>query len=52
MVEEIRRRYLASEEWGSALADRVAEAETELQEVKSSWGYRMAEKFRTLLRRR
>lgn len=52
MVEEIRRRYLASEEWGSALADRVAEAETELQEVKSSWGYRMAEKFRALLRRR
>lgn len=52
MVEEVRRRYLASEEWGAALADRVAEAEGELQEVKGSWGYRMAENLRAFFRRR
>lgn len=52
MVEDVRRRYLASEEWGTALAERVAEAEEELQEVKSSWGYRLAESLRSFLSRR
>ncbi len=52
MVEDIRRRYLASEEWGSALAERVAEAEEELQDVRSSWGYRLSETLRSFLRRR
>lgn len=52
MVEDIRRRYLASEEWGTALADRIAEAEEELFEVKSSWGYRLAESIRGFFSRR
>lgn len=52
MVEDVRRRYLASEEWGSALADRVAEAEEELQEAKSSWGYRLAESVHGFFSRR
>lgn len=52
MVEDVRRRYLASEEWGTALAERVAEAEEELQEAKSSWGYRLAESFHGFFSRR
>lgn len=52
MVEEIKRRYLASEEWGAALADRVVESENELHEVKASWGYRFTESMRELFSRR
>jgi len=51
LVDDVRRRYLASEEWGTALAERVAEAEEELQEVKSSWGYKMAEAVRGFILR-
>jgi hypothetical protein len=47
MLDELRRRYVASEEWGEALAKRLIEAETELQEATSSLPYRMLSKVRT-----
>jgi len=41
MLEELRRRYVASEEWGSALAKRISETENELQEARSSLPFRL-----------
>lgn len=52
MLDELRRRYVASEEWGEALAKRLVEAETELQEATSSLPYRMMEKIRAFFSRR
>jgi len=48
MLDELRRRYVASEEWGEALAKRLVEAETELQEATSSLPYRVMSKVRAL----
>jgi SAM-dependent methyltransferase len=46
MLDELRRRYVASEEWGVALSKRVADAEAELQQTKSSRTYRLVQKIR------
>jgi SAM-dependent methyltransferase len=46
MLEELRRRYVASEEWGTALAKRVAETETELAEARSSRAFRLAQRIK------
>lgn len=46
MLEELRRRYSASEEWGNALLKRLSETEHELQVARSSLPFRMLEKVR------
>jgi len=51
MLEELRRRYVASEDWGSALAKRVVEAETELLETRASRGFRLAQKIKSFFKR-
>jgi 2-polyprenyl-3-methyl-5-hydroxy-6-metoxy-1,4-benzoquinol methylase len=51
MLDELRRRYVASEEWGAALSKRVAEAEAELQQTKDSVGYKMVEKAKGWLQK-
>jgi SAM-dependent methyltransferase len=51
MLDELRRRYVASEEWGSALSKRIAEAELELQQTKETVGYRVVEKVRGWLQK-
>jgi SAM-dependent methyltransferase len=48
MLDELRKRYVASEEWGTALSKRIAEAEAELQQAKSSRLYRLVEKVKGL----
>jgi SAM-dependent methyltransferase len=48
MLDELRKRYVASEEWGTALSKRIAEAEAELQQAKSSRVYRLVEKVKGL----
>lgn len=48
MLDELRRRYVASEEWGEALSKRIADAEAELQRTKSSRTYRLLEKLRSV----
>lgn len=52
MVEELKRRYVASEEWGAALSKRVSEAETELHEAKASLAFRISEKLKSLFGKR
>jgi hypothetical protein len=51
MLDELRRRYVASEEWGTALSKRIAEAESELQQAKESVGYKMVEKAKGWLQK-
>lgn len=51
MVEELKRRYVASEEWGVALAQRVAETESELQHARSSVAFRCVDKIKQLFSR-
>jgi SAM-dependent methyltransferase len=46
MLDELRKRYVASEEWGTALSKRIAEAEAELQQAKSSRLYRLVERVK------
>lgn len=46
MLEELRRRYSASEEWGNALLKRLSETEHELQVARSSLPFRMLEKVK------
>jgi hypothetical protein len=48
MLDELRKRYVASEEWGTALSKRIAEAEAELQQAKSSRLYRLVERVKGL----
>lgn len=48
MLDELRKRYVASEEWGTALSKRIAETEAELQQTKSSRVYRLVEKVKGL----
>jgi chromosome segregation ATPase len=51
MLDELKRRYVAAEEWGSALSKRVVEAEQELEHAQASRVYRWAQKIRRLLPR-
>lgn len=51
MLEELRRRYVASEDWGSALAKRVVEAETELIETRASLTFRLSQKIKNFFKR-
>jgi chromosome segregation ATPase len=51
MLDELKRRYVAAEDWGSALSKRVAEAENELEQAQSSMVYRWAQKIRQLFPR-
>jgi hypothetical protein len=51
MLEELRRRYVASEEWGTALAKRVAETETELAEARSSRAFRLAQRIKKFFKK-
>jgi SAM-dependent methyltransferase len=46
MLEELRRRYSASEEWGNALLKRLSETEHDLQVARSSLPFRMLEKVK------
>jgi hypothetical protein len=47
MLEELRRRYSASEDWGEALLKRLSEAEQELQIARSSLPFRLFERVKT-----
>jgi hypothetical protein len=49
MLDELKRRYVAAEEWGSALSKRVVEAEQELEQTQSSLIYRWVQKLRRLV---
>jgi len=51
MLEELRRRYVASEEWGTALAKRVVETETELAEARSSRAFRLAQRIKKFFKK-
>lgn len=51
MLDELKRRYVAAEEWGSAMSKRVVEAEEELQQAHSWIVYRWARKCKELLAR-
>lgn len=51
MLDELKRRYVAAEEWGSAMSKRVVEAEEELQQAHSWIIYRWARKCKQLLAR-
>lgn len=51
MLEELRRRYVASEEWGTALAKRVAETETELADARSSRAFRIAQRVKKFFKK-
>ncbi len=42
MVSELRHKYQTSETWASALAGRVADAETELYTVRSSFAWKIS----------
>lgn len=46
MLEELRRRYVASEEWGSALAKRISETEAELHEARASLPFRLMQRIK------
>ena len=46
MLEELRRRYSASEDWGEALLKRLSEAEQELQIARSSLPFRLLERVK------
>lgn len=50
MLDELKRRYVASEEWGSSLAKRAAEAEEELERTRASWTFRIAKRVQDFLR--
>ncbi len=45
MLDELKRRYVAAEEWGGALSKRVIEAEQELEQVQASFIYRLRKKI-------
>jgi 2-polyprenyl-3-methyl-5-hydroxy-6-metoxy-1,4-benzoquinol methylase len=49
MLDELKRRYVAAEEWGSTLSQRVVEAEQELQKTQASFTYRWSQILRRLL---
>jgi chromosome segregation ATPase len=49
MLDELKRRYVAAEEWGSTLSQRVVEAEQELQKTQASFTYRWSQRLRRLL---
>ncbi len=51
MLEELRRRYVASEEWGSALAKRIVETETELAQARSSRAFRLAQRIKKFFKK-
>jgi 2-polyprenyl-3-methyl-5-hydroxy-6-metoxy-1,4-benzoquinol methylase len=50
MLDELKRRYVAAEEWGSSLSKRVVEAEQELEQAQSSFVYRWARKIGRIAR--
>lgn len=52
MVDEVSKRYAASEAWAASLAARVGESEAELAEVKSSRLWRWFNEMQKFLRRR
>ena len=47
MVAELRHKYQTSETWASALAARVADAETELYTVRSSIAWKLIGRLKT-----
>lgn len=51
MVDEVSKRYAASEAWAAALAARVGESEAELAQVKSSRLWRWVSAVRAFVRR-
>lgn len=46
MVSELRHKYQTSETWASALAGRVADAETELYTVRSSFSWKLSSRLK------
>ncbi len=48
MVSELRHKYQTSETWASALAGRVADAETELYTVRSSITWKLGSRIRNI----
>lgn len=48
MVSELRHKYQTSETWASALAGRVADAETELYTVRSSLTWKLGSRIRSV----
>jgi hypothetical protein len=48
MIGELRHKYQTSETWASALAGRVADAETELYTVRSSLVWKMTSKIKAV----
>ena len=48
MIGELRNKYQTSETWASALAGRVADAETELYEVRLSVVWKITTKLKAL----
>ena len=46
MVAELRHKYQTSETWASALAGRVADAETELYTVRSSAAWKIVKRIK------
>jgi SAM-dependent methyltransferase len=51
MVDDLSKRYAASEAWAAALASRIGESEAELAEVKSSRSWRLVSVLRRFLKR-
>ena len=48
MVSELRHKYQTSETWASALAGRVADAETELYTARSSLAWKIANRMKSV----
>ena len=48
MIGELRHKYQTSETWASALAGRVADAETELYTVRSSMIWKITSKVKSV----
>jgi hypothetical protein len=48
MISELRHKYQTSETWASALAGRVADAETELYTLRSSLLWKMTAKAKAV----
>ncbi len=48
MVSELRHKYQTSETWASALAGRVADAETELYTVRSSIAWKISSRIKNV----
>jgi predicted nucleic acid-binding Zn-ribbon protein len=46
MVSELRHKYQTSETWAAALAGRVADAETELYTVRSSFAWKVSSRMK------